>query len=187
MACTAFAQSKKPLLPPELTRLQQGTNHMSTQGNRELIGGCACGNVRYQLSSEPMYVHCCHCRSCQRETGAAYALNAIIEADRVNILDGTPEIIATPSDSGNDQKIMRCPDCHVALWSHYAGPDIKVCFVRVGTLDNPDLLPPDIQIFTRSKQPWVPLSADIPSVDVYYDPEELWPDESLARRKAVAW
>ena len=49
-----------------------------------LEGGCACGAVRYRLTSAPMFVHCCHCRDCQRQTGSAFVLNALIEADRVD-------------------------------------------------------------------------------------------------------
>ena len=150
-------------------------------------GGCACGQIRYRLSCEPMFVHCCHCKSCQRETGSAFAVNAIIETDRVVLLSGKPETVLTPSDSGKGQKIVRCPTCHVAVWSHYAGPDDKVSFVRAGTLDNPGRTPPDIHIFTDSKQPWVLLPSDTPSAAIYYDRQDHWSQDSLKRRKAVGW
>ncbi len=152
---------------------------------KSLQGGCTCGAVRYRMTSEPMYVHCCHCRWCQRESGASFALNAMIESERVGVLSGEPEVVSTPSASGKGQKIVRCPDCRVALWSHYAGAGDAVRFVRVGTLDDPDHLPPDIHIFTASKQPWVVLPAGTPAFPAYYDREELWPKESLARRRAV--
>jgi hypothetical protein len=137
------------------------------------------------MTSKPMFVHCCHCRWCQRETGASFALNAMIEAERVVLLKGAPEIVMTPSNSGKGQKIARCPDCRIALWSNYAGAGDGVRFVRVGTLDEPDQLPPDIHIFTMSKQPWLKLSPDIPAVEEYYRREDCWPEESLARRRAV--
>ena len=130
-----------------------------------------------------MFVHCCHCRWCQRETGASFALNALIETDRLVVLTGGPESVATPSNSGKGQQIVRCPNCRVALWSHYAGAGDALCFVRVGTLDEPDRLPPDIHIFTSSKQPWVVLPPDVPAVDEYYNRKEFWPEESLARRR----
>ena len=148
-------------------------------------GGCDCKAVRYRMESAPLFVHCCHCRWCQRESGASFALNALIEADRVTNLGAEPEIVNTPSASGQGQKIARCPKCRVALWSHYAGSGPVVKFVRVGTLDNPDLLPPDIHIFTASKQPWVQLPAGVPAVTEYYDRTQYWPPESLARRKAI--
>jgi len=148
-------------------------------------GACTCGGVRYQLTSKPLFVHCCHCRWCQRETGASFALNAMIEADRVRLLSGEPEAVNTPSNSGKGQRIARCPHCHIALWSHYAGAGDAVRFVRVGTLDEPDRLPPDIHIFTSSKQPWVVLAPDIPAVDEYYDRAKYWPDESLERRRVL--
>lgn len=150
-----------------------------------LDGGCTCGAVRYRMTAAPLFVHCCHCRWCQRETGASFALNAMIEADRVVLLAGEPVAIVTPSNSGKGQKITRCPQCHIALWSNYAGAGDAVRFVRVGSLDEPDRLPPDIHIFTASKQPWVVLPEGTPAVEEYYDREALWPAESLARRAAV--
>jgi hypothetical protein len=155
-----------------------------TKGN-SLDGGCTCGFVRYSMTSRPIFVHCCHCRWCQRETGASFALNALIEANRIVLLQGMPDITATPSLSGKGQKIARCPNCRIALWSNYAGAGDAIKFVRVGTLDQPDQLPPDIHIYTMSKQPWVTLSPDIPAVDGYYRREDYWPAESLARRRAL--
>ena len=150
-----------------------------------LEGGCTCRGVRYRMTAPPMFVHCCHCRWCQRETGSAFALNALVEADRIEILNGQPEIIDTPSQSGKGQKIHRCPDCKIALWSNYAGAGGIIHFVRVGTLDDPDRLPPDIHIFTASMQPWVTLSDEIPVVPEYYDFREHWPLESIERYKVA--
>lgn len=148
-------------------------------------GGCDCRAVRYRMETAPLFVHCCHCRWCQRETGASFALNAMIEADRVTHLGIEPEVVDTPSESGSGQKIARCPACRIAVWSNYAGAGPLLRFVRVGTLDNPDLLPPDIHIFTASKQPWVQLPAGAPAVPEYYDREDHWPADSLARRQAL--
>src|SRR5512141_1581924 len=101
-------------------------------------GGCTCHFVRYRMTTKPLFVHCCHCRWCQRETGASFALNALIEADRVRLLQGEVEVVDTPSESGKGQKIVRCPKCHIAVWSNYGGGGDVVRFVRVGTLDDPD-------------------------------------------------
>jgi hypothetical protein len=150
-----------------------------------LDGGCTCKTVRFRMTSTPLFVHCCHCRWCQRETGAAFALNAMIEADRVVLLSGTPRIVDTPSNSGKGQRISRCPTCCVALWSNYAGAGDAVRFVRVGTLDEPDRLPPDIHIFTMSKQPWVVLSPDVPAVHEYYSRAKYWPTESIERQRKL--
>jgi hypothetical protein len=145
-------------------------------------GHCACGAIRFRMTSPPLFVHCCHCRWCQRETGSAFALNAMIEADRVLLLAGEPEVVDTPSNSGRGQKISRCPHCRVALWSNYAGAGDSVRFVRVGTLAEPDRLPPDIHIFTASKQPWLLLPPGVPAVPGYYDRQHFWPSSSLERR-----
>jgi hypothetical protein len=150
-----------------------------------LQGHCACGQVRYRLTSRPLFVHCCHCRWCQRETGSAFVLNALIEADRVDLLAGAPEVIDTPTLSGKGQKISRCPVCKVALWSVYSGAGPKFRFVRVGTLEDPDACPPEIHIFTESKQPWVILPEGVAAVRQYYRRDDYWPAESLARREAA--
>ena len=148
-------------------------------------GGCTCHAVRYRMTTRPLLVHCCHCRWCQRETGASFALNAMIESDRVELLQGEVQVVNTPSNSGKGQKISRCPKCRIAVWSNYGGGGDAVRFVRVGTLDEPDRLPPDIHIFTSSKQPWVVLPPGTPAVAEYYDPEKHWPKESLERREAL--
>jgi len=137
------------------------------------------------METTPLFVHCCHCRWCQRESGASFALNAVIEADRVTELGETAQLVDTPSESGSGQIIARCPKCKVAVWSNYAGAGPLIKFIRVGTLDNPDLLPPDIHIFTASKQPWVKIAEGTPAVAEYYERERYWPAESLARREAL--
>jgi hypothetical protein len=148
-------------------------------------GGCDCRQVRYRMESAPLFVHCCHCRWCQRESGASFALNAMIEADRVTELGERPLLVDTPSNSGSGQRIARCAQCKVAVWSNYAGAGPVIKFVRVGTLDDPDLLPPDIHIFTASKQPWLTLPTGVPAVAEYYDRDKHWPEESLARYGAI--
>jgi hypothetical protein len=148
-------------------------------------GGCTCRFVRYRMTTKPLFIHCCHCRWCQRETGASFALNALIEADRVQLLQGEVEVINTPSNSGKGQKISRCPRCHIAVWSNHAGAGEAIRFIRVGSLDEPDRLPPDIHIYTASKQPWVVLLPGIPAVPEYYKASEVWPKESLERRAIV--
>ena len=154
-------------------------------GSPTFAGGCACRFVRYRMKAAPLIVHCCHCRWCQRETGASFALNALVESDRVERLHGEVDVVVTPSESGKGQKIVRCPRCRVAVWSHYAGAGDAVSFIRVGTLDEPDRLPPDVHIFTASKQPWVALPPGVPAVAEYYRASELWPSDSLERRAAL--
>ena len=145
-------------------------------------GGCTCGAVRYRMTSAPLFVHCCHCRWCQRETGSAFVINALIESDRVEVTHGAVELVNTPSESGEGQKIFRCPQCWVALWSNYAtAVGDKIGFVRAGTLDDPDGVAPSIHIFTRSKVPWLTLPPDVPAVEIYYDRDTEWPAESLER------
>jgi hypothetical protein len=149
----------------------------------EATGSCACGEVRYRLASEPLFVHCCHCRNCQRQTGSAFVINLLIEADRVELLSGDPVPVDVPRDDGSNQRIFRCQTCHVAVYSEYGRPE--VLFVRGGTLEDPSSVAPDVHIFTRSKLPWLALPDGVPAFDVYYDSKQLWPAESLQRLAAV--
>jgi hypothetical protein len=146
-----------------------------------LSGGCDCKKVRYELTRRPLYVHCCHCTWCQRESGSAFAINALIESSAVRLTAGEPVLIDTPSESGKGQLIARCAECHVAVWSHYGGRNTLFSFIKVGTLDDPNLAPPDVHIFTRSKQNWVTLPDDALSFAVYYQREDHWPADSLQR------
>jgi hypothetical protein len=158
---------------------------MTDTGAFPIEGGCDCGTVRYRMLTAPLIVHCCHCRWCQRESGSAFALNAVIESARLLNLGAEPDLVDTPSASRRGQAIARCPRCRVAVWSHYAGAGPVISFVRVGTLDEPDRLAPDVHIFTSSKQPWVLLPPQARIFAEYYPLEEVWSPSSLARRRAV--
>jgi hypothetical protein len=129
--------------------------------------------------SDPLFVHCCHCLNCQRQTGSAFVINVLIEAERLEIVRGEPQPVDVPRDDGSTQQIFRCPDCQTALYSRYGHPGVY--FVRAGTLDEPAGVSPDVHIFTRSKLPWVELPQAVPSFDVYYDMDSLWPADSLER------
>jgi hypothetical protein len=150
----------------------------------DLQGGCACGSVRYRLATPPMFVNCCHCRECQRQTGSAFVVNAVIETDRIQLLRGRPEPVEVPTGSGRPHDIHRCGTCRTALWSDY-GRRPPLRFVRVGTLDDPAALPPDAHIFTASKLPWVELGGAAPVFAAFYDLPALWPEASLERRQAI--
>lgn len=155
---------------------------MMSHDDAELFeGGCACGNVRYQILREFMFVHCCHCTWCQRESGSAFALNAMIEANNVAVTKGQPEKVETPTNSGGGQIFSRCPDCKVALWSNYSGIGDKIHFVRVGTLDRASEVSPDIHIYTSTKVPWVTLPEDLPVMVEYYRRSTHWSPERLER------
>ena len=149
-----------------------------------LEGGCSCGSVRYRLRSDPLVVHCCHCLNCQRQTGSAFVINMLIEADRVEMLAGTPRPVDLPRDDGSTQRIFRCPNCQVAVFSEYGRPELR--YVRAGTLDQPSAVTPDVHIFTKSKVDWIAIPESAPAFDVYYDMQALWPAASLARFAAIS-
>jgi hypothetical protein len=146
-------------------------------------GGCSCGEIRYRLTSEPLFVHCCHCLNCQRQTGSAFVINLLIEADRVELLSGEPQPIDVPRDDGSMQRIWRCPSCQTAIYSQYTSPAVR--FVRAGTLDEPRSVRPDVHIFTKSKVDWVVIPDGMPAFEVFYDARELWPAASRERYAAA--
>ena len=150
-----------------------------------LEGRCTCGEVRYRLNDAPLIVHACHCTECQRLTGGAFAINALIERDRLELLAGEPVAVPVTGTSGQPQTIYRCPACDVALWSHYPGGGAAIAFVRVGTLDEPTRLSPDIHIYTSTKLPWVELPAGVPAVAEFYNPKEVWPAETQERYRRL--
>ena len=131
-----------------------------------------------------MFVHCCHCLNCQSQTGSAFVINAIIETKRIELLSGEPIVTQLESGDGSPHDIYRCPECLCAVWSDYGRrPELR--FVRVGTLDEPTAISPDVHIYTRSKQPWVRLPDDIPAFETFYDVKRVWSAESLQRRRAA--
>jgi hypothetical protein len=146
-------------------------------------GGCSCRAVRYRLTSDPLFVNCCHCLNCQRQTGSAFVINLLIETDRVELLTGEPQAVDVPPDGGSAQTIFRCPTCQVAVFSQYTRPEVR--FVRGGTLGDPSTVTPDAHIYTRSKLPWVTLPDSVPAFDAYYDSKTLWPAASLERLAAI--
>ena len=157
----------------------------ATGGTRSFDGGCACGALRYRLQREPMFVHCCHCTRCQRETGTPFAHHAMVESTEMKLLSGKPDFVKVPTDSGNTHWVIRCPISRTAVWNQHGSRSAAMRYVRVGTLDEPSRFPPLAHIYARSKQPWVGWSADTPSFAEYYDTGKTWPAASLARLKSA--
>lgn len=151
-----------------------------------LEGGCVCETVRYRLTRAPMITHCCHCSWCQRETGSAFVINALIESSSVELLGAPPEVILTPSHSGKGQMVARCPDCQVAVWSHYPTAGEAAAFIRAGTLDDRTAISPDVHIFTASKLAWVQIADTKPAFAEFYpDPAAIWRPEARTRWEAL--
>ena len=148
-----------------------------------LEGGCACGEVRYRLTSEPLFTHCCHCLNCQRQTGSAFVVNILIEADRVELLGREPQPVDVLPRRRQEATHFPLPDCQVAVFSRYTRAGIR--FVRGGTLDDPSSVTPDVHIYTRSKLSWVQLPESVPAFATYYDTKKLWPPASIDRLNAI--
>lgn len=151
---------------------------------KSATGGCACGEVRYRLTTAPLFVHCCHCRDCQHWSGTAFAINAPIERDRVQLSTGTPSPGTIRAQDGREQAVWRCERCGTTLWSHHPKLGDAVALIAVGTLDDPASFPPQVHCFTRTKLPWVILPDGVPATHGIYD-DALWPPESIERLAAA--
>lgn len=147
-------------------------------------GQCFCGAVRFRMHGQPMFVHCCHCRDCQQQGGSAFAINALIEAERIELLEGQPVATRMKTDSGRVHDIYRCDQCQAPVWSDYGGRH-WLRFVRVAALENAGAFVPDVHIYTRSRLPWVVLPESAAVFADYYDQRALWPAESQARLRAA--
>ena len=146
-------------------------------------GGCACGAVRYRLASDPLFVHCCRCMNCQRQTGSAFVIDLLIRPT---------ESSSSPVNRAGRRASDRRQEAEDLALSDVPGRGLRrtrgrqVRFVRGGTLDDPAAVAPDVHIFTRSKLPWVALPDSVPAFAVYYDTKKLWPTASLERFEALA-
>jgi hypothetical protein len=150
-----------------------------------LEGGCDCRALRYRMTRSPLIVHCCHCRWCQRETGSAFVINAVVEAESVLLLGDAPDVVPTPSASGKGQNISRCPKCRIAVYSNYGAAGDLTRFVRVGTLDTPDAIVPDVHIYVASKVPWIILPPGARAFEAFYKPKEVWSEDARQRFAAL--
>lgn len=154
-------------------------------------GGCGCGQVRYRVTGEPIFVNNCHCRQCQQQTGGTSVVNAFYEDERLEILDGNLTEHVVTAGSGGPHTICQCDNCGVALWSYYPRLGRLGVGIRVGTMDEKDSLTPVAAIFVSEKMPWVTLPEGLPHFDKTYDYRELLDadkiarmDEMIERRKA---
>jgi hypothetical protein len=146
-----------------------------------LEGGCACGAVRYKLTSAPMIVHACHCRDCQRITGSAFVLNMWIERRCVEAGAVSPISFKIPAGTGNPHELFFCATCATYVWSKYHAAPGDTLLVRAGTLDDPAQIKPDVHIFTRIKVPWLELPKETPQFEAMYVPKDFWTPEIMAR------
>jgi hypothetical protein len=163
------------------SRAQRRAPQPTTRVIEDLIdGGCACGAVRYRLLKPPLFVHCCHCTRCQRESGTAYVAHGMIE--RANLeWDGEVTAVRLPTDSKTRHEIVHCAACLTPLWGQHGRQPSVMVYLKVGTFDAPERCPPNAHIFVRSKLAWVAINPDIPQFARYYNAAKVWPQESLER------
>ena len=129
-------------------------------------GGCLCGAIRYESDGDVMFALRCHCRDCQRQSGAASVAAIRVPAARFQVTKGMPKRFVAQADSGNEIARSFCGDCGTPLYVQVATrPD--VVGLRVCTLDDPGWFRPEADIFVKSAQPWEPVDAAVPQYPGY--------------------
>lgn len=125
-------------------------------------GGCSCRKLRFRITADPLIVHARHCRQGQRVTGSAFVKNALIEKEKVEFLSGE---IARFHFPDTYHTAYFCRKCATFAWSECKSSRFEDCwFMRVGALDEPDHAPPNVHIFIESRQPWVVIPEEVPSI-----------------------
>jgi hypothetical protein len=153
-------------------------------------GHCTCKAVTYEVLAPFLIIHCCHCTWCQRESGSAFALNAIIESSNFRLTSTlAPQHVPLPTPSGEGQIIARCPECWVPVYADYGGVAKMLTYVKLGTIDFEDRvragIRPDVHIWTSTKLDWVDLASEkergVPIFEEYYRRSEVWSEENNKR------
>lgn len=134
-----------------------------TRSLSELTGGCLCGAVRYRAAADPLMMASCHCRDCQKATGAAYFPAVAVPAAALTV-QGEAVTYAVRADSGSTVTRAFCGTCGSTLWAWSSGmPDGRN--LSAATLDDPGRFVPMVHVFAASAQPWDHLSTDVPHFD----------------------
>lgn len=115
-------------------------------------GGCLCGKVRYECTAEPLFMGNCHCRDCQKSTGAAYSAEIGVPAPTLKIT-GAVKYHDSKADSGNTISRGFCPDCGARLFGKTSGM-AELAMFSAASLDDPSQYNPQFDIYVASAQPW---------------------------------
>ena len=122
-----------------------------------LSGGCNCGAVRFELTEAPVDAVYCHCRRCQRRSGAAAAPSALVTRETLRILSGKESLRAWQPESGRGKWF--CGECGSALFGGDPRRDDPVG-VRLGAFDDDPGVRPSRRLFTACAAPWEPIPDD---------------------------
>ena len=125
-------------------------------------GQCLCGEVKYELASDPVMSGVCHCKNCQRQAGSAFSTISALPVADLKFTSGTPKLYEDSATlSGGTVKRYFCGTCGSPLYSATPGqPDMV--FLKTGTLDDTSGFAPQFQVWCASKQDWVELAEGVP-------------------------
>ena len=116
-------------------------------------GSCLCGAIRFEVAAPVTELRACHCRSCQKISGAGGTVNAIVASADFRIVQGTPKRYTTRADSGRILHRYFCGDCGAGIYSQRDVTPERVV-VRAGGFDEPPPMALTAHIWTRSARPW---------------------------------
>lgn len=125
-------------------------------------GGCQCGAVRFRMKAMPLAVYACHCKDCQRFSGATHTISMVVQAATVDLIGGELDRFDKPADSGRVIAMMGCKACGTKIWNEPPG-NTGMLIMKAGTLDDMSWAEPVGNIWTDSKAPWVVIDPDVPN------------------------
>jgi hypothetical protein len=132
------------------------------EDERMLVGACECGATRYQVRDAFLYAANCHCSRCRAATGTAFKAFAGIERDKLQVTDGTDELLIVGEE---DENHTRCGACGSLLFSVVR--DGAYVHVAMGSLVDAPSIRPTEHIFVGSKAPWFEITDDLPQSEEY--------------------
>lgn len=144
-------------------------------------GGCSCGAIRYQCSAKPLFSWNCHCRDCQRASGSAYCPVMYVPKSALKVTGGEAKYATLHAESGRLVSRGLCTNCGSNLFIlAELVPDMQGLWA--GSLDDPSIFKPQINVWTRSAPRWSQLDPSMKKLDVAPNMEQFQAllDEAVA-------
>ncbi len=130
-----------------------------------VTGSCHCKAIRYEAEIDPATAGICHCTDCQVLSGTAFRVTVRAAPGTFRIVAGTPRVYTKTAESGAKREQAFCEHCGSPIYATSPGPEPRVYSIRGGTLDQRAALRPALQIWTRSRVPWLDALPNVPCMD----------------------
>ena len=130
----------------------------------QFTGGCLCGKIRYKVSAKPQYIDNCHCDTCRKATGSAFATNIFVSKDDLVVTQGEPKSFSHNADSGNTVTKEFCANCGSQLFGYGTKrPDAKN--IKVGSIDDANFVQPIANLYMKRALPFTQIDPSLDGFD----------------------